>query len=279
ALVTRDGLVLALSRPDPEAASPAAERLDPRPRFERPHPVARDLVRMSLVGSRESVAVQGLDPLPGRVNYFIGKDPTKWRTDIPTWSRVAARGVWDGIDVVYYGNPRQLEYDFVVAPGADPGVIRLAFDGAERMWTDERGDLVLALEHGELRLRKPVVYQTIGGARRVIESAYRVTTRGERAEGRIALAAWDRSRPLVIDPVLVYATFLTGSGFWNRPGAVAVDTAGNAYIAGETISADFPATPGSFQSTFVGVGFTDVFVAKLNATGTALLYSTFLGGT
>jgi len=235
----------------------------------------RDVVTMSLIGAAASAPMEGLELLPGRKNYFIGRDPSKWRTDIPTYARVQSRSVYPGIDVVYYGNPRQLEYDFVVAPGADPGVIRLAFAGAERLWTDTRGDLVLSTLHGELRMRQPQVYQELGGHRRTVTSAYRIV-RDAQGSARVAIdvGAWDRRRPLVIDPALTYATYVGGSSF-DAASGMAIDASGNTYLVGTTTSGDFP-LKGSAR-TFPA-GAEKVFVTKLNPTGTAVVYSTVIGG-
>jgi uncharacterized protein (TIGR03437 family) len=229
------------------------------------------VLRMRLMGANPAPDVAGLEKLPGKVNYFTGNDPTKWRTNIPTYARVQYRAVYPGVDLVYYGNQQQLEYDFVVAPGASPKSIRLAIQGADKLDLDERGDLVLHARGGEVRLRKPVVYQETAGVRNEIAGGY--TLQGEHQVG-LEVGAYDGSRPLVIDPTLAYSTFLGGSGD-DQAKAIAVDSSGNAYVTGSTASTNFPRAS-AVQSTFGGNG--DAFVAKLNAAGSALVYSTYLGG-
>jgi hypothetical protein len=228
-------------------------------------------LRMNLVGANRKPLVSGLEEQPGKVNYFIGRDPAKWRTNVPTYAKVHYQNVYAGIDLVYYGNQRQLEYDFVVAPGADPGKIVLAFKGADKIEIDARGDLVLRTAGGDLRQHKPVVYQEIDGARRDVTGGY--VRKGANRIG-FQLAAYDTTRPLVIDPiVLAYSTFLGGSDH-DDAGGIAVDADGNAYITGGTASFDFPTTAGAFQPAFPG----GAFVTKLNPAGTALVYSAYIGG-
>jgi hypothetical protein len=231
----------------------------------------QSVLRMALVGAKPDAQASGLEELPGKANYFIGKDSSKWRTNVPTYAKVRYRGVYPGIDLVYYGNQRQLEYDFVVAPGADAQKILLRFEGADAIKIDTQGDLVLHTANGELRQRKPVVYQDIDGTRHEIEGRY-VIKDANRFGFR--LAAYDASEPLVIDPVLGYSTYLGGDRA-ESGSAIAVDIAGNAYVTGGTTSTNFPVTDGAFQST---AGTPHVFVTKLDSSGSGLIYSTYLGG-
>jgi hypothetical protein len=227
------------------------------------------VVRMRLVGSDPEATLTGLEPRTGGHHYLVG-EADRWRGSVPSFARVQYTGVYAGISLVFYGTERQLEYDFVVAPGADPAAVVLAFDGTEGVRVDGDGDLVLATRGGELRLRRPVIYQNVGGERHPVEGGYVLD--GDRVRFRVA--AWDASRPLVIDPVLGYSTFL--GGLSNDQGfGIAVDAAGNAYVTGTTISSNFPVSSSPLQPTRAIV--TDAFVAKLSPTGT-LLYSTFLGG-
>jgi Beta-propeller repeat len=236
----------------------------------------QSVVRMKLVGANDNPQMEGLEALPGKSHYFIGNDPGRWRRNVTSYARVRYRSVYPGVDVVYYGNQQQLEYDFVVAPGADPYAIKLGFDGGKPMEVDSRGDLVLRAAGGEVRQHRPVVYQEANGHKQEIAGRY--VLNGER-EVSFELAAYDRTRPLVIDPVVTYSTFLGGSG-GEFPFSIAADAAGNAYLTGETSSLDFPTvnpldpTPGNGQSTGGG----DVFVTKLDPAGSTLLYSTYLGG-
>src|SRR5882672_2780522 len=234
-------------------------------------------LRMSLVGAASKPLVSGLEEQPGKANYFVGRDRSKWRTNVPTYAKVQYKNVYPGIDLVYYGNQRQLEYDFVVAPGADPNKIVLGFKGARKLAIDAQGDLVLHTAGGDIRQHKPIIYQEIDGIRRDIDGGY--VRKGANHVG-FQVAAYDPTWPLVIDPVvLAYSTFLGGSDH-DDAGGIAVDADGNAYIAGGTASFDFPTTAGASQSRFPGgpPGSSYAFVTKFNSSGTALVYSTYIVG-
>jgi hypothetical protein len=229
------------------------------------------VLRMKLRDANRSAKVSGEGELPGKSNYFIGSDSSRWLTNVPTYSKVKYQAVYPGIDLVYYGNQRQLEYDFIVAPGADPRSIAFDVSGASRIRKDAQGDLLLKIQDAEMRWHKPVVYQEKNGTRQQIAASYSITH-----ENRIGfqLAKYDASMPLYIDP-LIYSTYLGGTGS-DIGVAIAVDKTGNAYVTGWTTSTDFP-TVDPLQPAFAG-GFSDVFVSKINAAGTALVYSTYLGG-
>lgn len=247
------------------------------------------VLRMRLVGANRHAVARGEDKLPGRTNYFIGKDRAKWHTNVPTFSRVEYNGVYPGVNLAYHGSQGQLEYDLIVAPWADPNSISIQFDGAS-VGIDSAGDLVLHSDGGEVRFHRPVTYQSAHdnegtGARnrRLVDS--RFVLRGKNGIG-FELGPYDHSRPLVIDPVLVYSTYLGGS-FPDQPLAVAMDATGAAYVTGITCSADFPVTSGAYQKSHDGAGgacpasqnsFEDAFVTKFNSAGTALVYSTYIGG-
>ena len=232
------------------------------------------VVQLQWLGARRQARVEGQDRLPGVSNYFRGSDPAKWQTGIPQFGQVKFSGVYPGIDLVYYGKQRQLEYDVILSPHADPRQLRLRIRGAERIRVSPEGDLVLSVPGGEIFQRKPFLFQMEGQSRRQIQGRYELRAGGEVG---FAVASYDPRKPLVIDPVLSYATYLGGTGNDSARG-VAVDGSGNAYVTGDATSTDFP-TLGNpiLQST--RKGSTDVFVAKLNAAGTALMYSTYLGGT
>ncbi|MGH9941600.1 MAG: SBBP repeat-containing protein, partial [Pyrinomonadaceae bacterium] len=235
------------------------------------------VLRMSLIGAgvNREPEVTAAEEMSGKSNYFIGNDPQKWRTNVAHFGRVKYEDVYDGIDLVYYGNQRQLEYDFIVAPGGDPNRIGMRFTGAERLEVDAAtGDLVLQTPGGggELRQLKPVIYQEVAGGMRQ-EIAGRYVIKERRVVG-FEVDEYDRALPLVIDPVLSYSTYLGGINSDGGTG-ITIDAAGNAYVTGNTSSSNFP-TANPLQATFGAGG--DVFVTKLNAAGNALIYSTYLGG-
>jgi len=231
-------------------------------------------VRMNLVGANANAEVVGLEKQTATVNYFIGNDPKKWRTNVSTYARTLYPDVYRGVDLLYHGQQRQLEYDFIVKPGADPNQIRLRFEGAQKMRIDESGDLVLTIKGGELRQHSPSVYQEAAGARTKISGNYSIKSNREVG---FAIGSYDASQPLVIDPVLNYSTFLGGAGQDYGQG-IAVDLAGNAYVTGVTQSVNFP-TQNASQANNAGgtVNPWDAFVTKLTPSG-GLSYSTYLGG-
>ncbi len=233
-------------------------------------------LRMKLVGANHAARARGIDELPGKSNYFIGNDPKKWRVNVPTYAKVKYEQVYPGVDLVYYGNQRELEYDLIVAPGADPRHITLAFEGAQEMRIDATGSLVVTTPTGSVRQHKPVAYQETGGQRKKVRVHY--VRRGPNQVG-FEIASYNARAPLTIDPVLSYSTYVGGSRFDQAYG-VAVDFAGNAYVTGITTSTDFPVTSNAFQRTNGGAGFgsSDTFIFKLNSTGNFLSYSTYLGG-
>ena len=237
------------------------------------HSTISSVLRMQLVGASHAAASAGADELGGKANYFIGSDPAKWQTNVSTYGRVHYAGVYKGVDVEYYGNQRQLEYDFRVAPGADYRQISLKFAGADSVKVEpETGDLLIGVDGQTVRQHKPVVYQESEGERREIEGRFTITH-----DSRVAfeIEEYDATKPLVIDPVLVYSTYLGGSND-ETAYAIAADAAGNAYVTGDTTSTDFPlANP--IQGT-KGGGFDDAFITKINAAGSAVVYSTYLGG-
>jgi hypothetical protein len=236
---------------------------------------AGETVRMRLLGANSTPAVLGAEELPGKANYFIGSDPSKWRTNVPTYAKVRYKDIYPGIDLVYYGQQGQLEYDFIVAPGTNPRSIRLAFAGGGKATIDKNGDLLLRATAGQVRFQKPVVYQTFGGVRKPVEANYLVAT--GKSIG-FCLGKYDHSQPLIIDPVLSYSTYLGGSN--NDIGSgIAVDAAGNPYVAGSSIAPGFPTTSGAFQTKAMKVNVSLAFISKLNFSGSALVYSTYLGGT
>ena len=230
------------------------------------------VLRLKLIGARRKARAEGREKLPGRVNYLRGNDPSQWRAGISTYARVAYENIYPGVDLVYYGNQRQLEYDFIVRPGVDPRVIALEAEGADRLEVDQRGDLVLHVGNRQVRQQKPVVYQVVQGVRHELDGRYEL-----QGSGRVTfqLGAYDPTLALVIDPVLVYSTYLGGANDDVGQG-IAVDAAGEAYVTGFTFSSDFPTTPGAYDA--IPGGGADVFVTKLDTAGATLVYSTFLGG-
>ncbi|HEX5410772.1 MAG TPA: SBBP repeat-containing protein [Terriglobia bacterium] len=231
---------------------------------------AAGVIRLKLLGASQQARITASERLPGNTSYFLGNNPQSWRTNIPNYARVRYQQIYPGIDLAYYGRQGQLENDFLLAPGADPKLVRLGVEGATSVRLNASGDLVLAVREGEVYLRRPRAWQGTGANRREITVRY-VLQAGNNVG--FAVGPYDHHEQLVIDPVLSYSTYLGGSGGDGGFG-IAVDTSGNAYVTGTTASANFPKTGGQAS---LGGG-KDIFVAKLNPSGTAFLYSVFLGG-
>lgn len=236
-----------------------------------PEPVT-SVVRMRILGANPEAKPAAHERLPGKVNYLLGRNPKLWRTNIPTFAQVGYAGVYPGIDLAYHGTQGRLEYDFVVAPGADPSRIALGIVGAESLSIDERGDLVIGTPAGDVRQARPTIYQENGG-RQPVEG--RFVLRNDREVG-FEVGAYDHTRPLVIDPVLQYSTFLGGTA--NDFGwGIDVDNDGNVYLAGLTGSTTFPTTGGAYDT--IHNGSSDGYALKMNSAGNALVWATYIGGT
>lgn len=237
------------------------------------------VVRLSLVGSSSHAPVEGLDLQPGYSNYFIGNNPARWRRNVPQYARVKYRGVYPGIDLVYYGHQGQLESDYVLAAGANSSQILLKIEGAESIKLDPQLGAILSAKAGDTYLRQPVAYQEVGGKRQEVAANY--VQRGRDQIG-IQVGSYDASQPLIIDPVLSYSTYLGGSSTNGDHGeAIAADASGSAYVTGFTTSTNFPTTSGAPGTTLNCAGASnafDAFVTKFTPDGSGLVYSTYLGG-
>jgi hypothetical protein len=238
------------------------------------------VVRMQFVGANAQAPVSGDAELPGKINHLTGNDPAQWRVGLAMFAKVRVSGLYPGVNLVYYGNQQQLEYDFDIAPGANPQAIAIHFDGADKISVNAQGELILSLAGGEIRQPKPVIYQVMDGVRKEIAGGYRLVDAHTVA---FAIGQYDRSQPLVIDPVLSYSTYFGGSA-GETAYAVALDASGNVYITGQTFSKEFSttntfSTPGAFQTNFAGGKLTgDAFVFKLYASNGVPAYITYLGG-
>jgi uncharacterized repeat protein (TIGR01451 family) len=267
--LTDSEAVLSLARDDADRPDKPG-LLDAEPEAAAP----QRALRLRWSGARAGARAAGVDELPSRSNYFVGADPAKWRAGVANFARVRYEGVYEGVDAVFYGDQGRLEYDFVVAPGADPDQIRVRFEGADGVSLDENGDLVLRVGGGEVRQYRSSVYQHAAGGRRPVAARYVLGADGEVA---IDVGAYDPALPLVVDPVLEYATYLGGTAAYDDAEFVAVDASGAAYVTGVTRATNFPATPGAFDTSHDGGGF-DAYVAKIAPGGGSLVYATYLGG-
>ena len=234
---------------------------------------------LRFVGSNPGVVVEGEERAPGEVNYLRGKDAAGWQTNLRRYGQIVYRDLWPGVDLRLHDRAGALKYEFRVRPGARPADIRLAYAGASGLTLDDAGALLIDTEMGVLRDSPPVSYQMIGGVRVPVESRY-VLNPGDGARTRYGFAvgaSYRADEELIIDPGLEYSTFIGGAAYENAAG-IQVDAAGNAYIVGSTQSPNFPTRAGSFDRTGATNNSLEAFVTKLNPTGTALVYSTFLGG-
>ena len=260
--------VFPMSSKDPEMLTTDLSNNGADPAMQ-PHMYA---LKMKFAGANGRSEMSATGELEGRSNYFKGNDPVKWATDVPRFTRVESKDVYDGIDMAWYGREDgRMEYDLIVSPGADTGQIRLEFDGADTVSVDSAGDLVIDTPAGAVRHAKPVIYQEIGSAKKPVEGAYVIDG------GRVgfSLGDYDRSKTLTIDPIpappLLFSSFLGGNAQdWIK--SVKLDTSNNIYVAGWGISPDFPVTSGTLK------GGWDIFVTKIRSDGSAVLYSAIIGG-
>jgi glucose/arabinose dehydrogenase len=262
--LTATGALLELRRNNPKSRGkrPANRaRVQPKPA----------LLEWTLQGAKTQARVTGVDQLPGRRNYFIGNDPACWHSNVPTFRAVRYDDIYPGISLTYYGNQGQLEYDFNLAPGTDPRMIRLTFAVPVRPRITSTGDLALRISGGEVRQPKPVVYQEIDGQRHPVAGQFVLL---DKQTAGFAVGPYDHTRELVIDPTLVYATYLGGGGD-DLGSSIAVDSNNNIYVAGTTSSTNFPLQGAAFGTN---AGLADIFVTKIDAAGANVLYSTYIGG-
>jgi hypothetical protein len=276
-LLTPRKVILSLARKEIAPEPPGAfGRLD----VLRSTSVTTRVLTMEFLGADAKAAMQGLELMPGKINYLLGRDASSWRVGVAAWGKVRTAGLYSGIDLVYYGNEDNLEYDFRVAAGVDPGQIKMKFIGAGKIAVSENGDLEVGLDRQTVRQAKPVCFQEVTGARVNVSGHYEVSGDGVVT---IALGEYDHTLPLVIDPTLAYSTYFGGNG-GDVASCVRVDPAtGDVFLGGITLSRTFPfSTPaGSFQGSYKG-GLVDgdAFVARFTntVTGLALVYFTYLGG-
>ena len=239
----------------------------------RPDNAETVMIKAIFVGANPAPRMTGGEILEYKCNYFIGDDPTRWRTDVPNYDAVVYEEVYPGIDLKYYGGSKAMEYDFVVSPEADPSQIAVRYEGVRSVRVDEDGRLVVRTRWGEVTEQQPIIYQLVDGERRLVEGEY--VLQADNTFGFALAANYDRSLAVVIDPVLSYSTYLGGTGD-DYGDEIAIDSSGNTFVAGSTMSANFPIL-NPFQATYGG-GYFDAFVTKFNSSGNAMLYSTYLGG-
>jgi N-acetylneuraminic acid mutarotase len=232
-----------------------------------------DTIKMRLSGPTGGLQPIGEARQPGTVNYFFGNHPGDWKTGIPTYEKVRYTGVYPGVNLIYYGSRQQLEFDFEVAPGADARQIRLRFDGAHKLTLDPEGNLAIVAANGAISFHRPVVYQVAAdNSRQPVAGSFQVLSR--KTVG-FRVGSYDRSKPLVIDPILNYSTYLGGS---SEATAIAVDSAGATYVTGGALQGMPASGIQSLPATKTSSSFGSAFVAKFNSTGTALVYCTYMSG-
>ena len=241
-------------------------------RHHPPDSIETMMIKASFMGANTDAPIEGIHAMEYKCNYFLGNDPEKWHTDVPNYEAIIYEDIYPGIDLKYYGNGKQMEYDFIVSPGADPSQIAVQYNGATSINVNESGELVVETDWGKVVEHKPYVYQMVDNSRELFECEFALND--DNVFSFYLPRGYDLELALVIDPVLVYSTYLGGStkdiGF-----GIALDGSGNTYITGITHSTDFP-TLNPYQGTNQSYG--DVFVTKLSSSGNSLIYSTYLGG-
>ena len=254
--------------------SPTGRSPDPARRAETPTAMTYRNFSLQFVGANAAGRISGEAELPGTVNYFIGNDPARWRTGVPTFAHVRVADLYPGISLIHYGNQERLEYDFVVGPGADPAAIAIHIRGADQVTLDARGDLILRLGADEIRQPKPLIYQNGPGGRKEIAGGYWLA---DPETVKFEITSYDHRLPLVIDPILSYSTYYGGTGSDAAYG-VAVDTNGFVYLAGESVGG-LPTTAGTLTNQFGGYLFHgDAFVAKFDNRASEVIYLAYIGG-
>lgn len=275
---TETTLVLTHATPVvPPTLQTPSKRLDPKSLVTK---ATTRTITLRMLGANRAPKINGVDKLPGISNYFVGNDRAKWHSNIPNYAKVRYSSVYPGVDLVYYGTQGHLEYDLIVAPQGNPGAIRFAIDGADKVEVNAMGDLVMHTGRDQLALRKPVIYQKIGGKRKEIAGRFKW---GEKKTIGFDLASYDRNYPLVIDPGLVYASYI--GGYFAMGHGIAVDSSGSAYVVGLSIlcgcqppsQVPYPTTPGAYNYGATQTSW-GVVVTKLSPDGSSLVYSTYFGG-
>jgi len=276
AFFTAKGVTLALTKRESKADKASFTKYIPGLETKKAEKATTEAVTLSFEGANAKAKISSSEKMPGHVNYFVGNDKSKWRSNIPTYGAVIYKDVYKNIDVKFYGNNKNIEHDVIVRPGGDFTNVKFAYSGIKGLSVTEAGELEVNLRHGKIIEEKPVIYQVFNGEKVAVNGTYKIF-KGE--EGAFTygfdVASYDHTRDLVIDPVLVYSTYLGGNG--NDAGqGIAIDNTGSAYVTGETESVDFPLL--NPIQALNGGGLFDVFVTKINPAGTAIVYSTYLGG-
>jgi len=269
---TSDGLILSLTKKESKAEKASFTEDILGLKTEESAKTTTEALSLSFVGANEKTKISSSHKMSGHVNYFVGNDKTKWRSNIPTYGAVTYKDVYKNIEVRFYGNNRQLEHDVIVRPGGDISKVRFAYKGAKGLKVTDDGDLEVSLKDGKIIEQNPVIYQEINGERVAVDGSYRIfkgNTYG------FDVASYDHTKKIVIDPVLVYSTYLEGNSN-DDANSIAVDSSGAAYVTGSTSSLDFPLVS-PIQGVYGG-GLEDAFITKINPAGTALVYSSYLGG-
>jgi len=273
---TGDGVVLALTKSGSRVEKTSHNKRTKDGERKNDKEAITEALSLSFVGANKDAKITAEGRMPGHVNYFIGNDRSKWHSNIPTYEAVTYKDLYKNIDISFYGNNKDLEHDVIVRPGGDPSSVRLAYKGIKGLKITEDGDLEVSLEHGKIIEKRPLIYQEIEGRRVAVEGGYRILSDkdGAFAYG-FEVASYDMTKDVVLDPVLEYSTYLGGSYDVTGSEGIAIDSAGAAYVTGYTASTDFPLV-NPIQAT--QSGSYDAFVTKINPAGSAIVYSTYLGG-